>query len=117
MSNPVILSGDVHTNWVYDLRTDFDDPSLPVVGTEFVGTSISSGGDGGDYPDRRAQMMSYQPHIKYFNGERGYVRCDVTPDRWTADFRTVEFVSRPGAPVRTRATFVAEAGRPGAEME
>ena len=115
VTNPVVLTGDVHTNWVYDLRTDFGDPSLPVVGTEFVGTSISSGGDGGDGAERRAAMMSHQPHLKYFNAERGYARCEVTPDRWTSDFRTVPYVTRPGAPIRTRATFVVENGRAGAQ--
>ena len=45
--NPIVLTGDIHTHWVNDLKVDFDDPSAEV-GTEFVGTSISSGGDGED---------------------------------------------------------------------
>lgn len=34
------------------------------------------------------------------------MRNVVTPSEWTADFRTIDWVSTPGAPVRTRATFV-----------
>ena len=47
-SNPVVITGDIHSNWAADLKPDFDDPSSPVVGTEFVGTSITSVGDGSD---------------------------------------------------------------------
>ena len=39
---PVVLTGDWHANWLCDLKTDFNDPDSPVVGTEFVGTSITS---------------------------------------------------------------------------
>ena len=49
-NNPVVLTGDIHNHWVNDLRVDFDDPKSPTIGTEFVGTSISSGGDGEDMP-------------------------------------------------------------------
>ena len=44
--NPVVLTGDIHSNWVNDLRVDDRKPDTPVVATEFVGTSISSGGNG-----------------------------------------------------------------------
>jgi len=113
-SNPIVLSGDIHSNWVADLKMDFDDPSSATVATEFVGTSISSGGDGSDGGRFIRAMQEEQPHIKFYNGQRGYLRCSVTPDRWTTDFRVVPYVSRPGAPVETRATFVVEDGRPGA---
>jgi alkaline phosphatase D len=58
--------------------------------------------------------LAENPHLKFINRERGYVRNVVTPAGWTADFRTVDYVSRPGAPVRTRASFRIENGRPGA---
>jgi len=114
-SNPVVLSGDIHSNWVADLKTDFDDPSSATVATEFVGTSISSGGDGRDGGEFIQAMREEQPHIKFYNGQRGYLRCAATPERWTTDFRVVPYVSRPGAPVETRATFVVEDGHPGAQ--
>ncbi len=38
----VVLGGDVHANYVADLKADYDDPRSPVIATEFCGTSISS---------------------------------------------------------------------------
>jgi alkaline phosphatase D len=37
-NNPVVLTGDIHSSWVNDLKTDFTNDNAPVVGTEFVGT-------------------------------------------------------------------------------
>ena len=51
--NPVVLTGDIHSNWVNDLKVDFDKPESPTVATEFVGTSISSGGNGTQEPKGR----------------------------------------------------------------
>jgi alkaline phosphatase D len=113
-SNPVVLSGDVHNNWIADLKADFRDPKSKTLGTEFVATSITSGGDGADMTKNGQAVMGENPHVKFFNGQRGYVRCVVTPERWQTDFRVVPFVEKPGAPIVTRATFVVENGRPGA---
>ena len=52
------------------------------------------------------------PNVKFFNGERGYVRCELTPETWRADYRTVPFVTKPDAPLQTRASFIVESGRP-----
>lgn len=114
-SNPVVLTGDIHSNWVNDLLVDFDDPTSPVVATEFVGTSLSSGGDGSDERPTTERTLAENPFVKFFNGQRGYVRCEVTPTQWVADYRVVDYVSRPGSPIRTRASFQVENGRPGAQ--
>ena len=114
-SNPVVLTGDIHANWVNDLRVDYQDPNAPTVATELVGTSIASGGDGSDTRDSTTGILAENPAVKFFNNQRGYVRCDVTPDRWQADYRVLEYVTRPGSPIATRASFVIEDGRPGAQ--
>ncbi|MEH7081399.1 alkaline phosphatase D family protein, partial [Neobacillus drentensis] len=75
---------------------------------EFVGTSITSGGDGADKRADTDKILGLNPHIKFFNDYRGYVRCRVTPDRWQADYRVVPYVSKPGADVSTRASYVFE---------
>ena len=111
--NPVVITGDVHRNFVYDIKADFDDPDSKTVGTEYVGTSISSFGDGtgettyGEGPN--------DPWRKFMNNDRGYVRCTVTPDRWRTDYRVVSTVLRSDASVSTKASFVTEAGEPGAK--
>lgn len=114
-SNPVVISGDIHSNWVGNLKTNFRNPNSPTVGTEFVGTSISSGGDGSDTTAQTAGILAENPHIKFFNGQRGYVSCKLTRDRWQSDYRVVPFVTQPDAPITTRASFVVENGQPGAQ--
>jgi alkaline phosphatase D len=112
--NPVAITGDIHSNWVADLKLDFNDPTSPCVGTELVGTSISSGGDGDD--SGRPEVLAANPHIKFFNNRRGYVRCTLTSSSLVADFRTLPYVTEPGAPIETHASFIVEDGRPGAHF-
>ena len=77
-SNPVILTGDVHANYLCDVKADFDDPDSPTVATEIVGTSISSDGDGVDTSPADTTMLAENPHIRFINHQRGYVRNVVT---------------------------------------
>jgi len=109
--NPVVLTGDVHQHYAADLRADFADPSSPVVASEFVGTSISSGGDGNDAV--KSASLRENPWIKYNANRRGYVRIDMDRNALRADMRILPLVGTPGAPVSTGAAFVIEDGRPG----
>jgi alkaline phosphatase D len=111
--SPVVLTGDTHSNWAAELKADFDEPDSAILGTELVGTSISSGGDGSDRRKDTGEILEENPHLKFFDDHRGYVLCTVTPDHLRADFRVVPYVSRPGAPVHTRAAFQIEADQPG----
>ncbi|MBI3982249.1 MAG: alkaline phosphatase D family protein [Gemmatimonadetes bacterium] len=113
VANPVVLTGDNHNNWVSDLKADFADERSPAVATEFAGTSVSSGGDGVDLAPWASGVLSENPHVKFLNSQRGYVSCEVTPRAWQSDYRIVEYISQPGAPLKTRASFVVEDGRPG----
>jgi alkaline phosphatase D len=112
-SNPVVLTGDIHSHWACDLTAKPGDPASPIVGSEFVGTSITSGRDGIEITARNQAILPDNPHVKFHNGQRGYVRCAITPERWTTDFRVVPFVSKPGASIETRASMVVEDGKPG----
>ena len=115
--NPVVLTGDWHSTFVNDLKVDFGDEDAPVVATEFVGTSISSNGDVPVYGPYYGPMIPFNPHIKFFDGDRrGYVRCKLDKDEWRTDLRMVSTVSTPDAPVATFASFVVEDGQPGAEQ-
>ena len=115
VGNAVVLTGDVHANYVVDVKADFDDPDSATVATELVGTSFTSGRDGVEQnnPGDAVQLRE-NPHIKFINRKRGYVRNTVTPTEWTADYRVVDRVSEPDAPIRDRARFVIESGEPGA---
>jgi alkaline phosphatase D len=116
VDNLVVITGDRHQNYASDVLLDFDDPASRVVGSEFVGTSITSGGDGADMTPSGETLLAANPHLKFFNSQRGYVRCRVTPQEWQSDFRVVPYVTQPGAPVSTRATYAIEAGRPGVQL-
>ena len=110
--NPVVLTGDIHSSWVADLHAD--GPDSPVVGTELVCSSITTNGDGSDVNPDEDGLPAWNPHLRYHEKRRGYVTCDLTPDRLGVSFRTVPWVSEPGAPLQTRAIFVVEDGRAGA---
>lgn len=112
--NPVVLSGDSHVNFVYDLKRDFADPASPTVAAELLGTSISSEGDPSVAQTQFAPSAK-NPQLRFFDNHRGYVRCNVERARLTADFRDVSTVRTPTATVSTTATFVVDDGGPGAQ--
>ena len=117
LRNPVLVTGDWHSTFVNDIKADFDRPDSPVVATEFVGTSISTNGDDEVYGPYYGPMIKYNPHIRFFDGDRrGYVRCVVDRSGWRTDLRMVSTVSRSDAPVTTFASFLVEDGRPGARQ-
>jgi alkaline phosphatase D len=113
--NPIVITGDIHSSWVHDLKADFNNPHSAIVGTEFVGTSISS-----DFPDAFippvVAALPANPHTKFFDGKnRGYVRCSLTANTWQADYRVVSTIREQNAAISTLATFVVQNGQPGAE--
>lgn len=112
-SNPVVLTGDIHSNWVNDLKADFRDPASPTVGAELVATSISSGGDGMDLPQRMQNVLKENPFVKFYNGQRGYVSCVMTAETLHADYKVVDKVTSPDGSVTTKASFVVANGKPG----
>ncbi|MBS0472875.1 MAG: alkaline phosphatase D family protein [Proteobacteria bacterium] len=110
-SNFVAITGDIHSYWANDLKTDFDDPKAPTIGSELIGTSITSYG----VPyDVFAQILPDNPHIKFFESrKRGYVSVELTRERMTAKFQTVSDVTDPAATLSTLKTFVVDDGNPG----
>ena len=112
-NNPIVITGDIHTNWVSDLKVDWKDEKAPVVGTEFIGTSISTSGDGSDDNPQSAAWYAENPHLKMFNARRGYVNVSLSKDQCRADYRIVPYVTKPGAPVSTHSSWVVENGRLG----
>ena len=118
--NPITLTGDIHSAWVHDLKTDFSDENSKTVGTEFVGTSITSSFPGAFIPVVEASRPD-NPHTKFFDGaNRGYTRCDLNRERYLTTFKAVPTepgqgsVLTPEAASTTLAAFVVENGWPGA---
>ena len=107
LDNVVVLTGDEHTNYAGLLH----DRGRPVA-VEFVGTSISSDGDGEDVPTWATQVMADNPQLKFINNQRGYLICDVSPNEWRTNFMVVDRVSTPGGQLSKRATFAVARGEP-----
>jgi alkaline phosphatase D len=107
--NVIVLTGDEHQNYAGVLRTEGGqgDP----VAVEFVGTSISSGGDGADRRTGEDRIRARNPYLAWTNDRRGYLLCDVDAERWQTDFRTIDTVTRPDGVMRTAGTAVVEHGR------
>jgi len=107
----VVLGGDVHANYVADLKLDFADAKAPVIASEFCGTSISSLGR----DQARVQAaLPFNPHIHLGRSDRrGYVRFSLDDKQLLAQLRTVDDARDPASALQTQARFVVEAGRPG----
>ncbi|GCB52877.1 hypothetical protein SNL152K_10234 [Streptomyces sp. NL15-2K] len=116
IDNWMVLTGDVHVGYAFELKDDFDDRQSRTLGTEFTCTSVASGGDGVEKPANWDVYMQANPHLKFYNGKRGYLRVELGRETARADFRTVSAVTTPGAPLTTAASFVTEAGSPGLNL-
>ena len=112
-ANPVVLTGDIHSHWANDLLVEEEGGRPKVAAAEFVGSSISSGGNGKAEPANHAVILAENEAVRFHSGKRGYVVCELGPDRCETAFRVVDFVDRPGGSVSTAARFVVENGRPG----
>ncbi|MER6943200.1 alkaline phosphatase D family protein [Nonomuraea sp. NPDC000554] len=112
VSNPVVITGDAHVNCAAEIKADYADPASPTVSVEFLGTSITSGGNGSDTSPGGQEWLAANPHLKFFNNQRGYVRCHLGPDTLRADYVVVDKVTTPGGAASVRKSFVVESGRP-----
>ncbi|GGX52724.1 alkaline phosphatase D family protein [Streptomyces minutiscleroticus] len=113
VDNLMVLTGDVHVGYAFDIKDDFDDPSSRTLGTEIVATSIASGKDGAERPSTWETYTRANPHLKFFDGRRGYATVALGQHAARADFKTVSAVTTPGAPITTAASFVTEVGDQG----
>jgi alkaline phosphatase D len=114
----VVLTGDVHSSWGYDLTRDpFDrkryDPATGAgaLGTEIITPSITSPA----WPpaDQLAAIQAARPHLKYVSGdERGYVVLDITRERLQADWWYVPTILERTASERFGKGMVSAAGQP-----
>jgi alkaline phosphatase D len=115
VDNPVFFTGDWHSTFVNDLKLDFKDQAAPAVATEFVTPAITTGGDGTPYGPYYSPMVPFNPHIRYYEGDRrGYMAATVTAEAMTVELRFVTSVEDPNGQAFTERSFVVEAGQPGA---
>lgn len=123
-NNPVVVTGDFHSNWANDIISATEDSSEPV-GAEFVGTSISSNGNGSELDDFNGDeegtlgrhVIQENENVKYNCNLRGYTRCTLTQEKWVTEYQVLDYVDERGAPARTDATFEVTAGEPGLQSK
>ena len=60
---PVVLTGDIHSHWANDLRVDDRKHDDKIVASEFVTTSLASGGDGVDKPLGLSVLKGMNPFV------------------------------------------------------
>jgi alkaline phosphatase D len=114
LSNPVVLSGDVHTFYAADLKPDFNRPvsaDNPVIAAEFCCTSVTSSSQ---RQERIDQYVAQNPHIRYGRSDRrGYMMLEVTAAQTAVRFEALDDVHRADSGVSTIAHFTVEDGKPG----
>lgn len=115
--NLVVLTGDVHSSWAYDLPRQmrgYDAASgRGSLGVEIVCPAVSSPSpyQGEGMEARLAEVPKTRPHLKFFDGRsRGYVVLEVTRDRLQADWWLVPAVNVRGTEQRFAKGLVSEAG-------
>jgi alkaline phosphatase D len=112
-SNPIVIGGDAHCNYVCDLRPDFDNPRSPIFATEFRGTSITSQGLA------QSQIDAWRPdnpHVLLADAsKRGYVVMDIDARECRAQLRVIDNEKVRDSKISTLATYVVMSGSAGAK--
>ena len=81
-------------------QNNFSQPKKVPVAHEFVNTSISSGGDGKKVSKTSDRWLRNNQHIKFVENQRGYLRHQIRPSSWTAEFMSLDSVSQRHAALR-----------------
>lgn len=121
MPNAVVLTGDVHSSWAYDVCADPWTGYDPATGrgttaVEIVTPSVTSPSGWGEpakAAERRATLMAERPHLRWADGaSRGYVVVDVSREAMQADWFFVSTVASRASGETFAAGFRSHAGRP-----
>lgn len=115
----VVLTGDIHSSWAFDLTDAPRDPmrynpdgGVGSLGVEFVCPAVSSPGFPTVVANAAMRSLGSEPHIKWANlVHRGYTILDVTPERVQCAWYLFERVDTPrDLPESLAAVFSARYG-------
>ena len=113
VSNAVMLGGDVHQNWVGQIKADYSKPRSATLGAEFCGTSITSRHSATSSNDKVPSWLERNPHYQFADVEkRGYGLADFSAAKLQVSLRAVSDATLEDATVQTLAQFSVAAGRP-----
>ncbi len=97
--NPVVVTGDIHAAGVASLNETLGDVTTPRIGTELVGTSVSSRFEP-SLVEVATAVISALPYIEYGNAaDRGYTIVDLTREAMRATFKVVSTIDSRDATV------------------
>jgi alkaline phosphatase D len=102
-ANLVILSGDSHNAWAFDLDLDGH-----AAGIEIAGTSVTSPGNESDFPNvAPAEMVratvARNPQLKWANlHQRGYATLALAPERATAEWLFLDTIRQRSTRIAAR---------------
>lgn len=107
ISNFLVFTGDIHIAGLVHLNADMEDFESPIVGYEFVTPSMTSSAE---ELEENAALIEFglqsQDNVSYINAKkRGYLLADMSHEKVTVSFRSVEHVREEGQPVFTSATY------------
>jgi alkaline phosphatase D len=120
MKNTVILTGDAHSSWAYDVTKDPWGPYDPATGrgavaVEFVAPSVTSpsGWDPRTAQDRLRRLTDARPHLRWADGlSHGYVVLDLTREAVQADWFGVPTIEERTPQERFEKGFTSAFGDP-----
>ncbi|MCP5143928.1 MAG: alkaline phosphatase D family protein [Gammaproteobacteria bacterium] len=111
VSNPVVLSGDIHAFIASNLHQTPADPASPAVACEITATSITSNARTQDFFEN---LAAGNPATRFVDGaHRGYARLDFTQESLSIALVGLDDARRADSPARVLKQFTVEAGRPG----
>ena len=112
LTNVITISGDAHRHYAGDLIPD--DSDRPVA-SEYLATSVTSGGDGTDAEDALARSIRFGNNhfLKAMADRRGYLLCDVDRDHWRGELKVLSSVTERHGTLGNHAVFVTEHGKVG----
>jgi len=112
----VIIGGDMHSYFAVDVRAQGEGRAdSPVIASEFVAGSVTTQ----NYNYDRWTKTIAEPgneHIKFFDDRvHGWAAAEVTPARWSVDFRAMSTTWRRDATASSLSKWAVEWGRAGVQ--
>lgn len=120
IDNVIVLTGDIHSSWAFDLTRDPNNPSAydPATGmgslaVEFVTPAVTSPGLPPLLASALSGLFSQNPHMRFAEATlRGYIVLDLTPKRAQAAWYHFDDVVEPKSAKESFAVaFSTEDGR------
>ncbi|MCB0519785.1 MAG: alkaline phosphatase D family protein [Lewinellaceae bacterium] len=119
LKNIIVVTGDVHTSWAFDLTADPSNPEIydrktgkGVFGAEFTTPSVTSFNFDEVVPKiisaeakRRFKKKKNNPHLRYLDlNNHGYLLLTLTPEKAQADWYFVKTKKRVDDRVKCKAS-------------